>query len=186
MAPLAAKWGRLWRALLGQARIGHEAQSLPTSLSSACPSRPSSLTGLHQQVSLQHGCLQVSGKSRPGGQLARPSSVSTAEFPRVPPLHSALTGRLPGTQGACSLLATKKLAQVGKDGQGETEAGSQQHMSLMPIQEGNQEAEGAARRKQPVLGPNSGPVHAAAHGALGLAVTQPSTITTVLNLIHVF
>lgn len=84
MAPLAAKWGRLWRALLGQARIGHEAQSLPTSLSSACPSRPSSLTGLHQQVSLQHGCLQVSGKSRPGGQLARPSSVSTAGVPKGP------------------------------------------------------------------------------------------------------
>lgn len=31
MAPLAAKWGRLWRALLGQARIGHEARGLPTS-----------------------------------------------------------------------------------------------------------------------------------------------------------
>lgn len=55
MAPLAAKWGRLWRALLGQARIGREARGLPTS-----PCSPT--------VSHQHCCPQRSTKNCPPGR----------------------------------------------------------------------------------------------------------------------
>lgn len=36
MAPLAAKWGRLWQALSGQARLGLEACGLPTNSCSTC------------------------------------------------------------------------------------------------------------------------------------------------------
>lgn len=142
MAPLAAKWGRLWRALLGQARIGRKARGLPTSPSSVRPSSPSSPTGLRRQVSHRYGRPLVPETAAPSAQSsARPSGVSRRPFGRTAPEQegtSRETGRPRHGDGG----QLRRLLRLGNTAKGRRRQVSQQHLRAA-TEEGKQEARGA-------------------------------------------
>lgn len=112
MAPLAAKWGRLWRALLGQARSGARPARRPF------PKRP---PRAGESPALLPSGLRQEWSPEGAGPRARCVPLGP---PRVLPLRGAPPGRLTRRPDTCSPLATR-LAPVRKRGQGETEAGSQ-------------------------------------------------------------
>lgn len=104
MAPLAAKWGRLWRALLGQARTGHEAPDVPTSPSPArlaCPHGPDRPPSAGGSPALRSsGLRQGPPRGREGTRLRAPCVSRAPEGPprqlpnrREPPREAGqLTG----------------------------------------------------------------------------------------------
>lgn len=179
MAPLAAKWGRLWRALLGQARTGHEAPDVPTSPSPArlaCPhrlDRPPSAGG--SPALRSSGLRQGPPRGREGTRLRAPCVSRAPEGPSPPaPQQEGASQRSRAAHrwGPCSRLAAQTLAQVGR--RGHQEAGEPATCEWLAPRKGNPDTKGRARGnpgKAASAGKELGPPSAGCtHGAprLGL------------------
>lgn len=181
MAPLAAKWGRLWRALLGQARTGHEAPDVPTSPSPArlaCPHGPDRPPSAGGSPALRSsGLRQGPPRGREGTRLRAPCVSRAPEGPprqlpnrREPPREAGqLTGGGPVHGWQLRLLLRLEDAATRRQV-------SQQHVSGWHPERETQTprgGQGAIRAKQPLLGRNSDPPLPAAHmEPLGSAFTE--------------